>query len=110
MNLRFMGNALDHWKGSLFGSDCVSARTREEVATRINEVVDTLRGVGQFSWCSYESGTVAMLFFSRDTTRIVDIGKHFHSMLGRHALGRIRCSEADVVDTATAAVVGGSAD
>ncbi|SRR6266571_3761248 len=46
--------------------------------------------VGGTGWCSYESGTVAMLFLSRDAARTAAIAKGFCSLLGRHAEGRVR--------------------
>jgi hypothetical protein len=46
--------------------------------------------VGSTGWCSYESGTVAMLFLSRDAARTVAIAQGFGRLLGRHAEGRVR--------------------
>lgn len=43
-------------------------------------------------WCSYESGTVAMIFLARTGERIQKVALHFSSRLGRHAIGRIRTS------------------
>jgi hypothetical protein len=66
----------------------------QPVASRVDEVLDTLRHeIGGFSWCSYESGTVAMLFLARLPMRTAAIAEHFEALLGRHAAGRIRRSE-----------------
>ncbi len=63
----------------------------KKVADRVNEVLDVLKAeVRDFSWCSYESGTVAMVFLARTGTRTEQIREHFASILGRHAEGRIR--------------------
>ena len=43
-----------------------------------------------FAWCSYESGTVAMLFLSLDLSRTTSIAESFGRLLGRHAEGRVR--------------------
>ena len=48
------------------------------------------KGVAPFTWCSYESPTVAMLFLSRDPDRILAIEKTLKGLLGRHATGRVR--------------------
>lgn len=63
----------------------------QRVASRVNDVLDTLRQeIGSFSWCSYESGTVAMLFLARVRARAAFVEEHFTAVLGRHAAGRIR--------------------
>lgn len=41
-------------------------------------------------WCSYESGTVAMLFLSHDAKRTTAIADGFGRLLRRHAEGRVR--------------------
>ena len=64
------------------------------VAHRVHEVMNTLGGViGGFSACSYESGTVAMLFLARVPARTVLVAEHFETLLGRHAVGRVRSFE-----------------
>ncbi len=61
------------------------------VECRVNEVMNTLEHViGVFSGCSYESGTVAMLFVARVHARTALVAEHFEALLGRHAAGRIR--------------------
>jgi len=61
------------------------------VARRVNQVMNTVKDViGAFSACSYESGTVAMLFLSRVRVRTSQVAEHFEALLGRHAAGRIR--------------------
>lgn len=70
-------------------------------AQRVCDRVDTvcrslLEQMPASHWCSYESGTVAMLFISRSRQRIAAVLKHFSELLGRHALGRIRGSRNSV--------------
>ena len=66
----------------------------QPVASRVDEVLDTLRHeIGGFSCCSYESGTVAMLFLARAPVRTAFVAEHFATLLGRHAARRIRRSE-----------------
>jgi hypothetical protein len=63
----------------------------QRVAKRVDAVLGVLtREIGAFSWSSYESGTVAMLFLSRDNNRISKLARLFEKVLGRHAKGRIR--------------------
>jgi hypothetical protein len=45
---------------------------------------------GPTGWCSYESSTVAMLFFSVDTDRIIKLHSALHALLGSRADQRIR--------------------
>jgi hypothetical protein len=67
----------------------------KRVTDRLNEVLGTLeRLIGSFSWCSYESGNVAMLFLSRDPARSQRVADCFKTVLGRHAAARIRSSTA----------------
>lgn len=65
----------------------------KKCALRVDEVIDRVctSSVGP-SWCSYEFGTVAMLFFSLAPHRTGDIAAAFRRKLGRHASGRIRDS------------------
>lgn len=66
----------------------------QKVSGRVDAVLRALRHeVGKFSWCSYESGTVAMLFLARTPERPGRVRRHFVSFLGRHAGGRIRGSK-----------------
>lgn len=65
----------------------------KRVTDRLDEVIATLTNeCGGFEWCTYESGTVGMLFVSRESARATGIAKQFQRTLGRHAAGRIRCS------------------
>ena len=63
------------------------------VPARVDAVITTLlKEIGRFSWTSYESGTVAMLFLSRTPERTGDVARHFRATLAsRHSSGRIRC-------------------
>jgi hypothetical protein len=66
----------------------------QKVSDRVETVLNALRHeLGKFNWCSYESGTVAMLFLARAPERPGRVRKHFVSFLGRHASDRIRGSE-----------------
>lgn len=57
---------------------------------RLHEVIRVLQQTERsFSCCSYESGTVAMLFLSRDILRISGIYQEFGNLLGSHAERRI---------------------
>lgn len=57
---------------------------------RVIEVLDWVQEKGpDFSCYSYESGTVAMLFFSRRTDRLGKIGKYFKDLLDWHAKERV---------------------
>ena len=61
-------------------------RTRD----RLERVVAALRLQERpFSCCSYESGTVAMLFLSRTASRVDSVYQSFESLLGTHATRRI---------------------
>lgn len=61
-------------------------RTRD----RLQSVVAALQRPGlSFACCSYESGSVAMLFFSREQHRIDRIHDGFVSLLKKHADRRI---------------------
>jgi hypothetical protein len=66
---------------------------RQEVSERVDAVSHKLEeAVPELNWCSYESGTVAMLFLARSKQRTSAVAAHFTSVLGRHAEGRIRGS------------------
>ena len=61
------------------------------VADRIDDVASAVRKeAGNFSWCSYESSTVGMIFLSRTASRTGQVAEHFQSLLALHATGRIR--------------------
>ncbi len=63
----------------------------QHVAARVDSVLNTIgKEVGAISWSSYESGTVAILFVSRESGRTTEVAGHFRSLLGRHANNRIR--------------------
>jgi hypothetical protein len=69
----------------------------QKVVHRVDQIVGMLETcIGEFGWCSYESGGVAMLFFSRDTGRINSVADCFKNLLGHRAEGRIRSSTASV--------------
>ncbi len=61
-----------------------------KTAERIDEVVACVAGSINLTWCSYESGTVAMLFLSLAEHRTQDIATALTEKLGRHAAKRIR--------------------
>lgn len=78
-------------------SDRLLAIYQHVRAQRVSRRVDTvcrviLNVLPEGRWCSYESGTVAMIFISRRPEQIVAVAEHFAGLLGRHALGRIRVS------------------
>lgn len=58
-------------------------------ARRLEQVISVLRAeAASFSCCSYESATVAMLFFSKNPARVGAIHGHHKALLGRHASNR----------------------
>lgn len=61
---------------------------------QINSLLETF--IGEFGWCSYESGGVAMLFFSRDAARTNGVADCFTNLLGHRAGQRIRSSKPSV--------------
>ncbi len=65
----------------------------KRVSDRVDKVLNTLRDeIGDFRCCSHESPTVAMLFLSRLPARTTSVARHFKTLLGGHADGRIRIS------------------
>jgi hypothetical protein len=63
------------------------------VCDRVDAVCQVIRSqMSPCHWCSYESGTVALIFLARTAERISTVARHFSSLLGRHAVGRIRAS------------------
>jgi hypothetical protein len=63
----------------------------QRVSVRVDAVLAVLSGNASASgWCSYESGTVAMLFLARDVERVGAVRRAFSELLGSHADGRIR--------------------
>jgi hypothetical protein len=62
-----------------------------KVSARIDAVLLALfAATGNVGWCSYESGTVALLCLSKAAERTALVAANFSAMLGRHAQGRIR--------------------
>lgn len=69
----------------------VYQHVRARVGPRVDAVVRKVSGgVGALAWASYESGTVAMIFFSKSRSRIHAVADHFRGILGRQADGRVR--------------------
>ncbi|TSA10276.1 MAG: hypothetical protein D4R73_05460 [Deltaproteobacteria bacterium] len=65
----------------------------QRVSDRVDAVCRIIRDeMPEGRWCSYESGTVAMIFVARKSERTVAVAQHFAKLLGRHATGRIRVS------------------
>lgn len=60
------------------------------VTARVDRVLVHLVGSKNLGWCSYESGTVAMLHLSLAPRRTRAIATAFNAWLGRHAERRIR--------------------
>lgn len=62
----------------------------QKTRDRLQRVVTAMTLPNQpFSCCSYESGTVAMLFLSRDGDRLDAVYDHFMAYLGTHGPRRI---------------------
>jgi len=65
----------------------------QRVCDRVNDVRRALQAaMACCHWCSYESATVAMLFVARNAERTSAVAEHFGTLLGRHAVKRIRSS------------------
>jgi len=65
----------------------------QRVADRVDAVCAAIRAHAHGApWCSYESGTAAMIFFASYRGRVASVREHFFERLGRHATGRIRAS------------------
>jgi hypothetical protein len=63
---------------------------RQQTRNRVKKVVEVVRENHQtVACCSYESPSVAMLFFSESSSRIKPIEKYFSKLLGRHARNRV---------------------
>jgi hypothetical protein len=57
---------------------------------RLNDILTLLKDQNlPFSCCSYESGTVAMLFFSNERVRVSAVYEEFNDFLGARAACRI---------------------
>lgn len=64
------------------------------VALRVDTVLDALAAHANGAlWCSYESGTVAMIFLAGDQGRVEAVRRAFADLLGSHSDGRIRCGQ-----------------
>lgn len=62
----------------------------QKTRDRLQRVVTALKLPDRpFSCCSYESGTVSMLFLSRSDARVDSIYQDFESLLGSHAARRV---------------------
>ena len=68
-------------------------RDRSPMRKRVEVVVQAIREFSPEVDClSYQATSVAMLFLSRQPSRLDAIGRHFTSVLGRHASHRVvRC-------------------
>jgi len=63
----------------------------QRVSARADDCLDKLKEeIGGFGWCSYESGTVAMIFLSRRVDRTNKVVDALRGLLGSHAERRIR--------------------
>lgn len=58
------------------------------VSDRVDQVIRAMPSM--LHWASYESGTVAMLFFSLAPWKLEEITESMRGMLGRHAEKRVR--------------------
>jgi hypothetical protein len=68
----------------------------QRCAERIDNVMSALKlAMAKFCWCSYESPNVALLFLSRDSSRVNLVAQHFKDVLGSHAGKRIRGTHCD---------------
>jgi hypothetical protein len=62
----------------------------QKTRARVEQVLKRLRRENIHFFCmSYESGTVALLFFAHEKERVTAIRKWFQRFLGRHARNRI---------------------
>ena len=61
-----------------------------KTSVRVDQVVSHVDRPEQLCWCSYESGTVAMLFFSLARHRIEAVEGALVDKLGRHGARRVR--------------------
>ena len=63
----------------------------QAVSGRVDAVLGVLKcELSKFAWCSYESGTVAMVFLAQSVDRTTPVASCFRKLLGRHAVSRIR--------------------
>jgi hypothetical protein len=61
------------------------------VGLRVDSVIAALAAHANGAlWCSYESGTVAMIFLAGDQSRVDAVRRTFSDLLGSHGDGRIR--------------------
>lgn len=63
----------------------------QRTCARVDQCVATVaKRLSGIKWCSYESPTVAMLFFSIDGTRTSQIATALNQLLGKHAERLVR--------------------
>lgn len=62
----------------------------QKTCVRVDGCLTALAKKIATGWCSYESPTVAMLFFCDEDTRTREIAKALAELLGRHAERRVR--------------------
>ena len=61
------------------------------VSVRVDQCVSAVKEISNgFGWCSYETTTVAMLFFCADKIRTEEVHKALFDLLGVHANRRVR--------------------
>ena len=66
----------------------------QRVADRVDSVLAALAAHAKAKeWCSYESGTVAMIFLAGEVERMKAVRRTFSDLLGAHAEGRIRSGQ-----------------
>lgn len=66
----------------------------QKVSVRVDECLASLtKDICDFGWCSYESGTVAMVFLSGQPSRTRSVAETLRVLLGRHAVQRVRSGE-----------------
>jgi hypothetical protein len=63
---------------------------RGSVSRQTQKIAEALTGTHNLAACSYESGTVAMMFFSRKNARIKKIEELLRSLLGPASPPRVR--------------------
>ena len=63
----------------------------QKTCARVDGCLNAIAKEIATGWCSYESSTVAMLFFCDEDERTHNIAKTLKELLGRHAERRVRC-------------------
>jgi hypothetical protein len=64
--------------------------SRQKTSVRVDSCLTAIGKHTQVQWCSYESGTVAMVFFCKDLARTQEIATSLCELLGKHAEHRMR--------------------